>query len=90
MSRNDIIDLDSEFIVICVPADTVEVDITAKVYVDHDILTVGRHMDFKDVREAIKEAQDGYIPSNAIITLAPTKREKLERLLNKYAAEEDL
>ena len=85
----EVIELDPEFIVLCIPADSVELDITAKVYVGQKILEVSKHMDFPEVREAIKEAQGGYIPGDALFMLAPTKREKLEALLDRYSVAED-
>lgn len=37
-------------------------------------------MQFEEIREAFKEADDGYIPSNAIFTLSDIGREQLEQL----------
>ena len=83
------LDLDQEFIVLSIPSSTMELDITAKIYIGHEIAKVGRHMDFQEIRDAIKEAQDGYIPGDALFVLAPTGREKLEKLLDRYSAEDD-
>ena len=83
------IDLDQEFIVLAIPDDTVELDINAKVYINHELVNVMRHMDFQEVREAIREARDGYIPSDALFVLAPTRKEKLENLVARYCCESD-
>ena len=83
------IDLDQEFIVLAIPADTVELEITARVYIDHELYKVYRQMDFANVREAIREAKQGYIPSDAVFMLAPTREEKLRELIEKYAYRDD-
>ena len=83
------LNLDQEFIVLAIPDDTVELDITATVYIDHELHKVSRHMDFADIRDAIREALNGYTPSDAVFTLAPTREEKLRELLERYARLED-
>ena len=85
----DLLDLDQAFIVIAIPDNTVELDITAKIYLDHGLVYVGRHMDFQEVREAIREASDGYVPSDALFTFAPTRREKLQKLLEAVCIDDD-
>lgn len=82
----DGLNLDSEFIVLAIPASTVEVTISAKIWKDGEIIDVQKVMPFEEVRAAIKEAQDGYMPSDMIFTLADTQAEKLEKLLKEYAA----
>jgi len=81
--------LDSEFIVLAVPASSVEVTISAKIWNNGEILEVKKVMPFEEVRAAMKEAEEGYIPSDAIFTLAPTSAEKLEELINKCRAKLD-
>ena len=83
------INLDQEFIVLAIPDDTVEVDITAKIYINHELHEVTTHMDFPEVRAAIREAQQGYIPSDALFCLAPAPKEKMKKLLDKYTVDED-
>ena len=85
----EILDLNVSYIVLAVPEDTVEVDIKAKIYYDGEVHEVGRHMDFPEVREAMKEADNGYIPGDALFVLAPTKREKLQEMLDRVAEEWD-
>ena len=64
-------ELDQEFIVLAIPASTLEVEINATIWKDGGAVKVCRKMNFNEVKEAIKEAQDGYIPSDAVFTLTP-------------------
>lgn len=74
-----------EFIVLAIPASTVEVTISAKVWHDGEVVEVKRTMPFDEVRDAIKEAQEGYIPSDAIFVLNPDiSKSKLEKLVQSY------
>lgn len=84
-----VIDLPQSFIVLSVPDDTVEVDITAKVYVNSELHTVTRHMDFPEVREAIRDGSRNYLPDDTLFVLAPTRREKMAELLEKYAFDDE-
>lgn len=79
-----LIELDQEFIVLAIPNTAVELDIVAKVYIDHELQAVAGHMDFPDIRAAIREAQDGYIPNDALFSLAPVGEEKMKDLLRRY------
>ena len=83
------VELDQEFIVLAIPDDTVELTITAKIYIDHELREVESHMNFPDVRAAIREAQDGYIPSDALFSLAPVGEDKMKKLLEKYMQTEE-
>lgn len=80
--------LDEDFIVLAVPSDTVEVKITATIYADGKIERVEKTMNFREVRRAMKEANDGYIPSDAVFTLRPLGEEKITALVKKYLEEE--
>ncbi len=84
LSDAELVALDEEFIVLAVPADTVEVEITATVFLDGELKTAYKKMGFAEVRSAMNEAEDGYIPSNAIFTLTKTGEDKLEELLRRY------
>lgn len=79
--KNEQIDLDESFIVLAIPDDTVEIDITAKIYFGSEIREVTKHMDFPEVRAAIRDGMKNYMPDDALFTFAPTGREKLEALL---------
>ena len=78
------IELPQEYIVLAIPDSTVEVTINANVYYDGEIHKVTRVMDFNEVRDAIKEAQDGYIPSDAIFSLTPLGEKRLNELQERY------
>lgn len=84
MSEESTIGLNEEFIVLAIPSSTIEVEIKAKVWEDGKVLDVSKTMSIDEVRAAIKEAQDSYIPSDAIFTLTELGREELEILKAKY------
>lgn len=75
--------------VLAIPATTLEVKISAKVWLNGEAKTVERTMSFDEVRSAIQEAQDGYIPSDALFMLNPDyDKSKLQRLIEKYCLED--
>lgn len=76
------IELNVKWAVIGLPEDTVEVEITAKVYMNGEIVKVGKTLNMKELREAFQEAEDGYIPSEAMFQLTDEWRKYLEGLLN--------
>ena len=84
-----VLDLPQEFIVLCIPESTLELEIRAKIYMDGDTYKVSSHMNHKEVRDAIADADKNYIPGDALFMLAPTKEEKLKNLLDRYAQKED-
>ena len=84
MEEKEIIELDSGFIVLTVPSDTVEVEITATVYMNGKLQKVKRTMEFPEVREAMQEAEDGYIPSDAVFSLTPLPEEKITEIVKRY------
>lgn len=73
----DEIELKTAYAVVELPYNAVEVDIVAKVYIDGDIQTVKRTMDMEEVRTAIEEAAENYIPSDAVIMLTEKGRAML-------------
>lgn len=74
------LDLDCEYLVLLVPKDTVELAITAKVYYNGELIPVNKKMDFAEVRDAFKEAADGYVPSDAMFVLADKGKEYLDKM----------
>ena len=79
------VELSEEFIVLAIPTSTVEVTISAKVWHDGAVVEVKRTMPFDEVRDAIKEAKEGYIPSDALFVLNPDiSKSKLEQLVQSY------
>ena len=78
----DEIELNEKWAVIGLPENVVEVEITAKVYMNGKITNVSRVMNMDELREAFQEAKDGYIPSDAVFCLSDKGREYVEGLLN--------
>lgn len=74
--------LEEEYIVISLPATAVEAEITAKVWLDGEIKTVIKTMNMKEIREGFKEAEEGYIPSDATFAITDKGLQELERLMN--------
>ena len=87
--ESEYVELEEDFIVLAIPANTVELQIRAKVFNDGDVIEVGNKFSFACVRKMFKEAQDGYIPSDAVFSLAKVGEDKIRSLLEKYLAEED-
>lgn len=83
MSNIEEIELENEFIVLAIPRDTIEVTISAKVYHDGTIQNVSRTMGLSEIREAFKEAEQGYVPSDAVFTLTPLGEQYVEELIKK-------
>ena len=79
--EEEIVELEDEFIVLAIPKDTVEVTISAKVYHDGELQEVHRTMPPHEVREAFKEAETGYIPSDAVFSLTPLGEKYAEELI---------
>lgn len=82
------IELEQEYIVLAIPSSALEVRIEAKIYYDGDVRKVQTTLGYDEVRAAIKEAQDGYIPSDAVFSLTPLGEESLRKLKEKYQDEE--
>lgn len=74
------LNLDCEYLVLLVPRDTVELAVTAKVFYNGELIPVNRKMTFAEVREAFKEAEEGYIPSDAKFVLTEKGKEYLQKL----------
>lgn len=83
------IELKESYMVLAVPTTAVEITITAKVWVNSEVVEVHKTMQFEEIREAFKEADDGYIPSNAIFTLSDIGREQLEQLKAEHLAKSE-
>lgn len=80
-----LLELDEDFIAIAIPANTVELELSAKVWHDGEVVTVARTLPFEEVKEAFKEANKGYIPSNTVFVLNPdASKSKVEQLIQKY------
>ena len=83
--KGEEITLESEYAVVPFPVNAVEVTISAKVYLNGEIHTVEQVMSMQDVRAAVQEAEDNYIPPDAVFTLTPEgERYYHEHLEGKY------
>ena len=87
--KGDLVELPQSFIVLSITDDTVELKITAKVYIGGELHEVVSSMDFADVRAAIRDGERNYIPDDALFCLAPTREEKLKELLDRCSYDED-
>lgn len=65
----NIVELDEKLIVIAIPSNAVELELTAKVWHNNQIITVKNERSFEEIRELIKEAEEGYIPPDAVFKL---------------------
>lgn len=85
VDSQNVLELDEDFIVIGIPANTVEIELSAKVWHDGKIITVKRTLPFNEVKEAFNEANKGYIPSDAVFVLNPNApKSKVEQLVQTY------
>ena len=82
------LELENDFIVLAIPVNTVDLEIRAKVMIDGELVPVMRTMRLDEIREAFKEAEHGYIPSDAVFSLTPLGELELERLKEKYKEED--
>lgn len=78
------LDLEQEFIVLAIPRETVDLEIRAKVYRRGELLDVRRQLNLIEIQDAVNEAQQGYTPSDAVFSVAPVGREKMQDLLERY------
>ena len=81
---DEYLELESNYAVIELPALAIEAEITAKIYLDDEIKTVSRTMDLVELKKAFKEAEDGYIPSDATFTLTEKGRALAEQLKHEW------
>lgn len=88
MKENHEIELEQKYAVISIPSNTVELAINAKIYLNGELKTVNTTYDMAEVQKAIKEAEDGYIPSDAKFVLTD-KGKKIAQLIEKGMSFED-
>lgn len=74
----EIVELSSSYAVIDLPDDTVEAKITATILRNGGLERVERTLTTKEVWKAFKEAEDGYIPSDAVFEITDEGRSWLE------------
>lgn len=74
------VELENKYIVLEIPKHSVEVLIKAKVFHQGGLTTVRRTMDLDEVQAAFREAEDGYIPSDAMFQITDAGRAYLDSL----------
>lgn len=80
VKNNDEIYLEQNYIVLSLPTETVEIEIIAKVYHDGELINVKKTLSIQEVRDAFKEAEEGYIPLDAEFQVTEKGLEYLEEL----------
>lgn len=80
MAEKKKVELSEDYIVLTIPKTAVEIEINAKVYYDGDVISVTKFMDMEEIREAFKEAADGYIPSDATFGLTEKGKQVAEAM----------
>ena len=79
--KGEEITLESQYAVVQFPVNAVEVTISAKVYMNGEIRTVEQVLSMQDVKAAVQEAEDNYIPPDAVFTLTPEGERYAKTLL---------
>lgn len=80
VKNNEKIYLEENYIVLSLPTETVEIEIIAKVYHDGELINVKKTLSIQEVRDAFKEAEEGYIPLDAEFQVTEKGLEYLEEL----------
>lgn len=78
MDEKKEIELMNDYVVLTIPQNSVEVTITAKVYLDGEVFDVERKMNMQEIRAAVKEAETIYIPPDARFMLTDVGKKYLE------------
>ena len=76
----DGVELATHRAMIYLPEDAVEVEINAKVFKDGSLIDVMNKMTMKDLREAFRKADDGYVDEDDEFVLTDKGRQYLEEL----------
>ena len=74
--------LEEEYAVVSIPTNTVELTIGAKIYIDGELKEAHKIMNMQDIRKAVSEAEEFYIPEDAVFTLTDEGRKYAETLEN--------
>lgn len=74
--------LEEEYAIVSIPINTVELTIGAKIYIDGELKEAHKIMNMKDIKKAVSEAEEFYIPEDAIFTLTDEGRKYAETLEN--------
>ena len=77
------VELPEEYAVVSIPANAVELTLTAKVMLTGKLITVKKVLDTGAVRVAFREAEENYVPGDAVYCLT----EKGKKLADDLKAE---
>ena len=88
MEKRKEIELEQQYAVISIPVNTVELKICAKIYLEGEIKEVHTDYDMTAVKNAVDEAEQGYIPSDATFHLTE-KGKAIAELIDKGMSYED-
>ncbi len=72
------VELASDYIVLEIPENSVEVAVIAKVWTGSKVQTVTRTLGMKEIKAAVKEAEAIYIPPDAMFVLTDVGRKYLD------------
>ena len=72
------IELEQQYAVVSIPKNTVTFTICANIYLDGKIQEVRAFYDMNGVKQAVKEAEQGYIPSDAKFVLTDNGKKVAE------------
>ena len=79
-NENPIIELTSVRAMIYVPENAVECELTFTVYQDGELHKVSQTMGMTELREAIRDAEEGYIGDDEVFTLTDKGRQWLDEM----------
>ena len=77
--KREMIALEESYALFCIPTDTIELTLTAKIMRNGKVQKAERNLSIQDVRLAIREAED-YIPPDAVFAITEEGKRFLEDL----------
>lgn len=80
------VELMEKYMVLAAPENSLEVTISAKVWHNGQVIEVHKTMDLEEIRAAFKDADNNYIPEDAVFTLTPLGKAQLEKLRSEQLA----
>ena len=78
--KREMIELDEKYAVVCIPADTIELRLTARILLQGKVKEVSKDLTMHDVRKAMREAEDWYIPEDEKHTFTEAGKQLIEDL----------
>ena len=89
MEENHEIELEQNYAVVSIPSNTVELTINAMIYLHGELKMVQTKYDMAEVQKAIKEAEEGYISSDAKFVLTDKGKKIAQLFIEKGMSFED-